>query len=179
MNFLFQTLGQWFKVSDDLVPSGTVEIKSTASLVVMCSITIRSWGSFLTRGSSTVSMNTLSRSKISTEESATSPWTCRVTTSIYLQNGTHMWSPEGLANKWWWYSTRYTEATAACGTWNVTSFQKLSHEYKSPLMRTESSHETLPHAHWSTLIPRLALFFPLIGKDCPIHRTQSKAKFHQ
>ncbi len=42
MNFLFQTLGQWFKVLDDLVPSGTEEIKSTASLVVMCSITIRS-----------------------------------------------------------------------------------------------------------------------------------------
>jgi hypothetical protein len=50
-------------------------------------------------------MNTLSRSKISTEESATSPWTCRVTTTIHLQNDTHMCSPEGLAHKWWWYST--------------------------------------------------------------------------
>jgi hypothetical protein len=124
-------------------------------------------------------MNTLSRSKISTEESATSPWTCRVPTSIHLQNDTHMWIPEGLAHKWWWNSTRYTQAPAASGTWNVTSFQKLSHENKSPFMRIESSHETLLHAHWSTLIPRLAFFFPWLGKIVPYTEHSPKEKFHQ
>lgn len=57
------------------LPSVLDSTNATASSVVMCSITIFSFGSLCLRGVRIVSINTFSRSKMSTVWSATSPWT--------------------------------------------------------------------------------------------------------
>lgn len=70
-------------------PSLHESINLTASAVVICSITTFSCGSFCTKGPRTVSINTFSRSNMSTAGSVTSPWTCYHTQIISIKE---IWS---------------------------------------------------------------------------------------
>ena len=65
-------------VIEAAILSPALNTKSAPCLVVMCSMTIFSFGNCATRGRKCRSMNTASRSKISISGAVTSPCICRI-----------------------------------------------------------------------------------------------------